>query len=118
SLCQATQDFDMKYSTLHNRFHGMRTQAEAHEAQMKLTPAEEAILVDWIKVQGWCGVPVTYEPLIDHASAIVGTNVCKSWYHRFMKRHPDILVHNPQALEKCHANNVNKATIDGFYNII
>ncbi|TFK17589.1 hypothetical protein FA15DRAFT_661337 [Coprinopsis marcescibilis] len=96
----------------------MKTWAEAHEAQMKLTLAEEAILVDWIKVQGRRGVPVTYELLINHASAIAGTTVGKSWPHRFMKCHPDILVCNSQALEKCHANNVNKATIDGFYDII
>jgi transposase len=52
SLRQAAKEFDVARSTLTGRFNGMPTRKEAHEHEQKLQPAQEEVLVEWIKVMG------------------------------------------------------------------
>ncbi|KAJ7454370.1 hypothetical protein B0H11DRAFT_1622327, partial [Mycena galericulata] len=34
-------------STLNDRLHGVKTRSESHSDQLRLTPAQENVLVDW-----------------------------------------------------------------------
>lgn len=51
SINQAAKDYKVPRSTLQGRYHGVPTRSEAHAHQQKLTPAQEVVLVEWIKVQ-------------------------------------------------------------------
>ena len=117
SLRQAAKDFSISRSTLTARYNGIPARNDAHEHQQKLTRAEERILADWIKVQGQHGVPISPSTLGDHAEAIAGCSIGKSWPQRFMDRHPDLKTRYTQSLEKCRANNVNPATVNKFFDI-
>jgi hypothetical protein len=100
-----------------HRYNGIPAQKDAHEHQEKLTRAEEHIIVDWIKVQGCHGVPISQSTLGDHAQAIARCSIGKSWPQRFMDHHSDLKTQYTQSLKKCHANNVNPATINKFFDI-
>ena len=117
SLWQAVKDFSISRSTLTACYNGIPAQNDAYEHQQKLTRAEERILADWIKVQSQCGVPISPSTLGDHAEAIAGCSIGKSWPKRFMDHHPNLKTWYTQSLKKCHANNVNPATVNKFFDI-
>lgn len=51
SIRRAAIDYDVPRSTLQDRYNGRLTRVQAHGSQQKLSPAQENILVEWIKVQ-------------------------------------------------------------------
>src|ERR1700678_287807 len=69
---------------------GGKTRHEAHIGERLLTDAQEKMLVEWVKVQGRCGVPMTYASVAQYAGAILGQQIGGSWPKRFCKRHPDL----------------------------
>ncbi|KAJ3870375.1 hypothetical protein F5051DRAFT_293143, partial [Lentinula edodes] len=48
--------YDISHTTLQRRIEGGVSRAEAHAHEQNLSPAQEGILVEWIKVQGHRGV--------------------------------------------------------------
>ncbi|KAH6905771.1 hypothetical protein BKA70DRAFT_1066138, partial [Coprinopsis sp. MPI-PUGE-AT-0042] len=70
SLRRAAKDFLVHKTTLTARFNGRKTRAASHEFQQKLTAGEEATIVEWIKVQGHQGVPLSPSMLCDLAESI------------------------------------------------
>ena len=87
-------------------------------SQQKLTPAEEATMVEWIKMQGHRGVPFSPSTLIDLAESISGVRVGQTWPYRFLSRHPSLKVRWSRSLEKCRANNLNRATVSHFFELL
>ncbi|THU76173.1 hypothetical protein K435DRAFT_636469, partial [Dendrothele bispora CBS 962.96] len=57
SYRQAADDFYIKKTTLIARCNGRKTCQEAHEGEMKLTPAQEEVLVEWIRQKGRRFIP-------------------------------------------------------------
>ncbi|KAJ7745125.1 hypothetical protein B0H16DRAFT_1208277, partial [Mycena metata] len=70
SLRAAAKHHDVPPTTLTGRYQGKTTRKESHEDQQKLTPAQELILVEWIKVMGVRGVPLSMTAVAEYASAI------------------------------------------------
>ncbi|KAJ3484161.1 hypothetical protein NLJ89_g12004 [Agrocybe chaxingu] len=95
----------------------MAARREAHEHERLLNDAQEEVLVEWVKTQGHCGVPISPGALTDHAAAISGKPVGSTWNTRFMHRQPELKTRWTQSLEKCRASNVNYPTIQQFYNV-
>lgn len=118
SLRQAAKAYAVPRSTLTDRYNGVQTRQDTHEKQQNLTRSQEQLLVEWAKVQGRRGVPISPTTLADHASDICGKPVGSSWPTRFLERHPDLKVRYSQSLEKCRANNVNRATINKFFDML
>lgn len=52
STHQAAKMYDVPHSTLADCMKGLPTCAEAHVSQQNLSPAEEEVLVKWVKVMG------------------------------------------------------------------
>ena len=52
STHQAAKMYDIPHSTLANHIKGLPMHAEAHVSQQNLSPAEEEVLVKWVKVMG------------------------------------------------------------------
>ena len=97
---------------------GGLTREKAHEHQHLIPVVMENLIVEWIKVQGRRGVPVTYRTLTQYVSEITGKHVGTSWPKRFMKRHPNIKIKNTVPLEKARAKALNKDNVDGFFSIL
>ena len=108
SACKAASLYNVPRSTLGDRLKGVPTRAEAHADQRALSAAEEEIIVEWAKVLGRRGVPMTYSTLIKYASEISGRHVGESWPKRFLAWHPDLKVKATSSLEKCCAKALNK----------
>ncbi|KAF8220484.1 hypothetical protein L208DRAFT_1062861, partial [Tricholoma matsutake] len=62
--------YDVQKMTLTARFNGHHTRSEAHAAQQKLTPPQEEILKEWIKVLRKRGVPLDLSAVGNCASII------------------------------------------------
>ena len=67
-ICKAAETYDIPHTTLHSHMKGLCTCAEAHVEQQALSLTEEEVLVKWAKVQGHCGIPLTYSTLTKYAS--------------------------------------------------
>ncbi|KAF5366607.1 hypothetical protein D9758_008944 [Tetrapyrgos nigripes] len=82
---------------------------------MKLTAAQEEVLVEWIQQKGWRLVPLSLSVVAKHASIISGTTVGENWVMRFQTRHPELQARWAGGIEKCWAQSLNPvATADYF----
>ena len=118
SLRQAAKDFDVPRSTLTGQFNGTHTRKEAHEREQKLQPAQEEVLVKWIKVMGQRGVPLTPGALLDYASEICDGPVGSSWGKRFMARHPELKIKWTTSLQQCRAHALNPTVVAEYFKIL
>ena len=118
SFRKAASIYNVPRSTLSNRMKGVHTHVEAHVSQQKLSPAEEDVLVEWAKVLGRRGVPLTYSTLTTYASEISGKQIGECWPKRFLARHPELKLKMTTSLEKCRAKALNQTAVEGFYDIL
>jgi hypothetical protein len=118
SLRQAAKDYDVPRSTLTGRFNGMLTRKEAHEREQKLQPAQEEVLVEWIKVMGQRGVPLTPQALLDYTSDICDSPVGTSWGKRFMARHPELKIKWTSSLQQCRAQALNPTVVAEYFQLL
>ncbi|KIL55149.1 hypothetical protein M378DRAFT_18199 [Amanita muscaria Koide BX008] len=118
SVRKAASLYNVPRSTLGDRIKGLPTRAEAHADQRLLSVAEEEIIVEWAKVLGRRGVPMTYSSLTKCASEISGRHIGESWPKRFLARHPELKVKATSSLEKCRAKALNKTAVEGYFDIL
>lgn len=83
SLCAAARIYEVKKTTLTARYNGRQTHSESHASQQKLSPPQETVLKEWIKVMGWQGVPLNFTAIADYASVIVDEPVLINWARTF-----------------------------------
>jgi hypothetical protein len=76
------------------------------------------VLVDWVKVMGRRGIPLTATAITDYVADIVGHAVGESWVRRFKARHPELKVKWSSTLEKCRAASLNPTLVNEFYNLL
>jgi hypothetical protein len=74
--------------------------------------------VEWIKVQGRRGVPMTYSSVGRAATEISGKPVGEIWPKRFRKRHPDLKMKKATGLEKARAKALNQFAVDEFFDML
>ncbi|GBE85902.1 DDE-domain-containing protein [Sparassis crispa] len=87
-----------QWRTIINRANGGRSVQEAHEEQQKLTPAEEAVLVDFLLQSAERGFPQYIFDIESCANIIRAVRLgpeCEKvgddWADRFLNRHHDVL---------------------------
>jgi hypothetical protein len=98
---------------------GGHSQKEAHEDEQLLSVAEEEVLMKWIKVQGQCGVPMTYTTVAQYAGEIAEMAIGGSWLKCFFHHyHPDLKVKMTVPLEKACAKALNRTAVNKFYGIL
>jgi hypothetical protein len=118
SVRQAATAFYVPHSTLQDRYNGRKTRKEAHAHEQNLTPAQEDIVIEWVKVMGHRGVPLTQATLRDHASAICGKPIGETWPKRFIARHPDLKVKWTTSLERCRAQGLNPTVVSEYFALL
>jgi hypothetical protein len=116
SLTQAAKDFDVPKTTLTERFNGRSTHAQAAQDQQRLTPAQEKVLVAWIKSCGARGMGLTAQAVMEAGSMISGTELGETWYRLFIARHRlDIRGRWALGLEAPRAQCLNRTTCEEFF---
>ncbi|KAF8824188.1 hypothetical protein HHX47_DHR8000488 [Lentinula edodes] len=110
--------YDISHTTLQRRIEGGVSRAEAHAHEQNLSPAQEGILVEWIKVQGHRGVPLSLASVADYASDIAGKAMGKNWLDRFRTHHPELSLKNTTPLEESRARALTPAAVSGFYDLL
>lgn len=80
--------------------------------------AQEEILARWVKVQGHCGVPMTYESVAQCAGEISGQHIGGSWPKWFLKHHPDLRMKKTVGLDKACAKALNQTVVNEFFNML
>lgn len=70
SLRAAAKQHDVSRSALTARWHGRATRSEGHAHRQKLSPSQELVLKEWIKVMGRRGVPLGYKAIAEHTAAM------------------------------------------------
>ena len=76
------------------------------------------MLVDWVKVMGHQGIPLTATVITDYVADIIGHAVGESWVRHFKARHPELKVKWSSTLEKCCAVSLNPTLVNEFYNLL
>lgn len=115
SLRAAAKQYNVSYSTLTARWNGRKTCTESHAEQQKLTPPQEKVLTDWIKVLGKRGIPLSLEAVAERASHIVGEEVSVNWAQGFRTRHPDLKAKWTTSLESCRTECLNHPMMNHYY---
>ncbi|KAF9059603.1 hypothetical protein BDP27DRAFT_1431151 [Rhodocollybia butyracea] len=90
---------------------GVKNWTEAHTHEQLLSPGEEAMLVEWTKVMGHRGVPISLSTLSKYATHIYGQPVGISWPCCFREQHPKLALKWTSGLEQCCARNLNQPIV-------
>ena len=118
SIQRVATQFEVPKSTLTDQWNGTRTCKEAHEHELLVTAAQEEVLVEWIKVMGRRGIPMTAVIITDYVADIVGHTVGKSWVKRFKTRHSELKVKWSSTLEKCRAALLNPTLVNEYFDLL
>jgi hypothetical protein len=87
---------------------------ESSQQRQTLAPEEEQVLFDWCRQKAQKSRPWTPQKLLARAHEISGKTIGKKW-HKFEKRHREILKARPAKLDSKRAQYFNKANIGDFY---
>ena len=66
SIQKTAIDYEVPCSTLNDQWNGTLTHKEGHTHELLLTTAQEEVLINWIKVMGHHGIPMTTMMVTDH----------------------------------------------------
>ncbi|KAF5345707.1 hypothetical protein D9758_013045 [Tetrapyrgos nigripes] len=110
--------YEVPRATLGTRLKGIRPRKEAHEHEQNLSNAQEEIMVEWAKVRGRRGVPMSLALLGSYAAHVCGRELGASWPQRFLNRHPDLKIKLTQLLESCRAKALNQKTVNNHFDLL
>ncbi|KAF5367458.1 hypothetical protein D9758_003822 [Tetrapyrgos nigripes] len=83
---------------------------------MKLTTAQEQVLIAWIKEKGWRFVPLSLTIVAQHASVISSRPIGKNWVMHFRTWHQaELQAQWAGGIEKCRAQALNPVTTAEYF---
>ena len=100
---------------LKSRLKGSKPPKAAHGFQQTLSPAEEHVLVQYIKAKGWRGEALDNKHIVDMAKAISGKEFGPTWIYNFKKRHSTLKSRWAKPGEAKRASGLNRVTRDSFF---
>jgi hypothetical protein len=118
SIWKTAAEYDIPCNTLTDCWNGTPTCYEGHAHELLLTPAQEEMFVDWIKVMGHWGIPFTATVIADYVADIISCDVSDSWVRCFKSRHPELKVKWTLTLERCCTSLLNLALVNEFYDLL
>lgn len=102
--------------TLSDRSKGKtKPHRQAHGAQQRLSPDQEAVLVVWIQLWADTARPISISRIQRIARDLVGGKVGKNWVYRFLQRHPQLKLGKPSGLDPKRAQAFNEAIVRKHY---
>jgi len=106
--------YDLKDATLRRHVDAAQNGVEVKNPgrQTHLTSADEAALIEWLKVVAVLGWPATKRTIMSKARQIAEKrhkpftkgSPSRRWYRSFKSRHPDVCKRRPRTLTRDHAN--------------
>lgn len=124
SVRAAAQKYEVPKSTVHDHLKHHDAGAKPGPAPV-LTKAEEHELVQWIIEMSGIGygqcrqqVCLIVKQILDHnkrPNPLTGNMPGKDWWHRFLKRHPQLSERTPQALQMCRAKVCTPEAMNRWY---
>lgn len=118
NLTDTARKFGVSRSGLGDRLNGVKTRNEAREAQQKLKPHEEQVLLEWIRHWGARGIPMTSHTIRAKAIVLAGQNIAPGWIYRFRKRHGILKSVWSSTIDGARARQVNPTVVQEFYDIL
>jgi hypothetical protein len=116
NLAKAAEEFDVPYTTMRNRFQGEHVPArEAHIKEMLLSPAQEEVMVDWMKFLGMVGRPVCQQTMRPKVHSLCGKYPGDTWVRRFIKRHPEVKLGRASNLDPKRAQAFNFTSVNDYF---
>lgn len=108
---EACRQFDVPRTTVQDRLHGRITEKSRKVGPDPILGIEgENKIVDWIIELAKCGIPVKKEDLLETVTKLLkdigkenrfpGGRPGQKWYKNFLRRHPEISVREPEAINK------------------
>jgi hypothetical protein len=115
----AAHNFGVPKTTLTDRWNGGSSHHKAAIKQQRLTPAQEKVLVAWIKSCGAQGMGLNQERVIEAASFIAGAPVGEHWYRLFLSWNKvDLRGRWASGLEAPCAQCLNHAVVEQFFGLL
>lgn len=75
-------------------------------------------MAKWIKVQGHCGVPMTYTSVAQAATEISGKSVGEVWPKWFLQCHSDLKMKKTAPLESVWEKALNQTVVDMLADVV
>ena len=97
SIRSAARTYNIPYTTLRDRLHGLQTHTEAHRELQLLSVQEEKAIVSFCQTLDDWGHPVTIKILKQFAQSLLPgqQRVGKHWAGRFLKHNPALAANSP-----------------------
>jgi len=116
SVAAAARAVGLNKSTLHYRVHGQTHSIhEAHLPLRLLSFEQEQVLVEWCKYSAMLALPLRRSTLYKKVFALTGRVPGKHWYERFIKRHPELTLRKPSALDPKRASGFNFEAVTDYF---
>lgn len=116
NLSLAAHEFEIPYTTLRNRYHGIAQPAkEAHEHERLLDPAQEQVMVDWMRFLGFIGQPICRATVRPKLFELCGRLPGKTWVWRFVNRHPELKLRKGSGLDPKRAQAFNFPVVNDHF---
>jgi Tc5 transposase DNA-binding domain len=95
SIRQSTSAHGIGKSTLAHRLHGRKPRAQSHSSLMRVTPAQEEVLVKWLEDLQPQILPLNHATLRELVVQLLHENndfkpLGQHWTTRSLKRHPSL----------------------------
>jgi len=116
SLRKAAERYGIAESTLRGRRRGQQPHAIAHQQQQRLTPEQEAFLIDWILDEDSRAQPPSHARVREMATRILRMNgdtqpLGKRWIPHFLARQPRVSSVVGRTIESARTTAANYNTI-------
>ena len=120
SIRKAAVDYGIPLSTLHGRIKGSTSSREAQQHTQRLSPTQEASLVDWIMIQDKLGLNLTHGQIRDFVQRILATAgdikpLGKHWMENFFDRYPSVKTMRGKRSENSRMKGATAKTIKRFF---
>ena len=106
SIRSAARTYNVPYTTLKDRLHGLQTRTEAHQGLQLLSVQEEKAIVCFCETFDDWGHPVSIKFLKQFAQSFLPgqQRLGKHWTGRFLKRNPALTTKFSHRLDKQREN--------------
>lgn len=116
SRAEAAKKFEVSYTKLRSRY--LKLHAPPPEAAQKrqlLTPLLRSVLVSWMRLWSACGNPISREGLRVKVEKLTGKKPSLGWVDGFRRRHPELVLRRPSALDLKRARCFNRSAVKKFF---
>ncbi|KAF4808752.1 hypothetical protein CGCTS75_v014793 [Colletotrichum tropicale] len=120
SLRKAAHEYGIPRTTLQYRLHGTQGRAAAFADLQRLSPAQEAKLAEWVRIQHALGLPPSHQQVKEFAGRILHAMgdtqpVGRGWVQAFIRRNPSVKVQRSRSIDSRRVNRASTEVIRDWF---